>query len=1021
MIKQFTLSLVLILLYGSITAQQLQIHGQVLDESSSGMPGVSILEKGSTNGTVTDLDGKFSLAVNKEASLIFSFIGYQTKEVKVVNQNELTISMDPNAMGLEEVVVIGYGTSQKKDLTGSITSLKLEDSPIQNVANVNALSALKGSLPGLSIGNPTGAGQQPNILIRGQNSLLASNSPLLVVDGVIYNGSLSEINPGDIASIDVLKDAGSAAVYGANSANGVIVVTTKKGNTGKPKFNFSTYTGTQFWTNKPDVLKGEDYLTFRKDVLRANGASEADLNNLDYVLYPKEAEAYRSGKSIDWYDEIAQSGIMSNYQMSVSGGSEKMDYYISGSYLDQDGVVLGDKYNRANFLAKVNSEVNEWLSFGFDVRTGFEDRSGNAADFYMASAAGPFGYKNVTISGFEHQIERFPQSQTSVGSPLWSLQNHNLDKTNSYRGTGRISVKAPWVEGLSYDFRLNLGRSETFRENFVREFYYVNTLKEEELRNPQRYLNQANGNSSISKTDNWLINHLINYNRNFNNLHRLDVTLLAERQKRTSKGLSFSATDFSEAGTTVLGVNALELGVNSKRGGGTGLSELQQLAYMGRINYVYNDRYSASFTARRDGYSAFSANNKYGNFFSGGLAWTISEENFFKNTIGAVDYLKLRTTYGENGNPSIGAYSTLASIGVNSMIFGQQTMQTIYQSSLSNQTLSWETTTSFNFGLDFELFTSRLNGSVDYYISNTTDLLLNRRLPVTTGFSSVNTNLGKVHNKGLEIALNTVNVQSKDFRWNSAVTFFLNRNEIKSLYGIDSDGDGKEDDDRGNGWFIGKSLGAIYDYTFDGIVQESDTEYLEQYGGAPGDAKFKDISGPEGVPDGKITPDDRSIIGYSKPNFNLNLANTFSYKNFELYFSFFYTAGGGKNNWYMANNLRAYVPILPTNFNWVDRPYWTPERPSTEVPRPTYGNPYGYQFWQDHSFLRLQDVSLSYSLDQKTLEKLGPITRAKFYISGKNLLTLSDWIGLDPENATTYYSYGLPGMGSINIGANISF
>ena len=400
---------------------------------------------------------------------------------------------------------------------------------------------------------------------------------------------------------------------------------------------------------------------------------------------------------------------------------------------------------------------------------------------------------------------------------------------------------------------------------------------------------------------------------------------------------------------------------------------------------------------------------------SAALAWTVSEESFMKE-LDNLSYLKLRLSYGENGNPSIDRYSTFPKVGSGSYIFGQTLQNTLYQSSLANKSLGWERTKAFNIGLDFGVLNDRLTGNIEYYNSKTNDLLVERRLPSTSGYGKILDNMGEVANWGVELGLHSRNIETKNFQWNTNFTFWLNRNTINSLYGIDGDNDGVEDDDLSNGWFIGKSLGAVYHYTTDGVVQESDTEYMEKYNMAAGDMKIVDLN-----KDGKIDSDDKSIIGYTKPNFNMNMSNTLTYRNMQLYFSLDYIAGGGNNNYYISENKKGFNTGQMPAANWIDVEYWTPETPSNISPRADYNNKaYDLQFHQSRSFVRLQDVTFSYLFDKKLLDKSNFFTNAKVFVSGKNLLTFTGWRGLDPE-AGQRIGEGSPSFKTFSVGLNVSF
>lgn len=1017
----------LVFVSGFAYAQQVNVRGKVLESGTlTPLVGATVTVPGKSGGVITGSGGVFTLRASVGDSLSIEHIGYAKSQVAVTRDGEITVTLDVSVHTLNDVVVVGYGTQKKKDLTGAITSIKLENSPLANLPNVNLLDALKGSMPGFDIGAVNAAGSNPSINIRGQNSIRASNTPLVILDGAVFLGSFNELNPADIATVDVLKDASSTAIYGSLAANGVVLITTKRGRSEKPTISLSATGGVQTYTNRPDMLSPEGYIQLRKDrYLADNPSGVYDINT---NLPPYELEAYNKGLTVDWFDEITRVAPFSNYTLSVSGASSRFNYYVSGNYMNQKGIVVGDQFHKYSVLAKLEARITDWLRTGVNFGFTTKNADGIAADFNTGTISSPYGYRYVhdrgaTAPGFENfpnQMERYPQGQTTTSNPLWNTQQYNEDRNQNYRSISFARVDVPWVKGLSYTFNYSLNRWEGHSANFQPETMFINTMLLSELSSPTSHLVDANGNKSNPTRTDWYLNHLVNYKKLFGD-HSFDLTLLEEEQGRKTTALSISAKDFAGSGTSVLGSNALELGNPANYTVNTDSRELYQMASMARLNYMYKNRYHASLSIRQDGYSGYAEGHKYGVFRAGALAWTISDESFVRRNYKYIDNLKLRLSYGENGNPSIGEYATFPSINSsNTILLGGNTQRVVYLSNLANKNLNWEKTTALNLGLDFGIFRNRLSGSVNVYNSNTTDLLLSRAIPIFNGFTTVLDNIGKVNNKGIELQLNLQNVNSKQFVWNTGFNFWLNRNKVVSLYGLDANKDGKEDDDVTNSLFIGKSLSAIYTYVMDGIIQKDDAEFISVYGGKPGDIKFKDLNS-----DGRIDAKDRTIVGYTKPNFTMTLSNTLGYKGVELYFLFNFIAGGGKDNWYMGSNTYAYFPNAlygGTAANWLNKPYWTPTNPSNTVPGVNYNNSaYGYGFPHSRQFVRLQDLALSYTIPAPVLAK-AHISSLKVFVSGKNLLTFTGWEGLDPETGTTFAaSSGYPVFKIFTFGLNATF
>src|SRR5690554_2343518 len=642
--------LCVILLFGAQSmAQSNTISGVVKSEGDLELiPGASILIKGTTRGTTTNIDGEFTLQASVGEVLMFSFIGYETQEITVTaNTANLEIILSSSTSDLGEVVVVGYGITSREDFTGSVGSLKLENSPVALMPNLNALDALKGSVSGLNIGATNSAGGEPSMQIRGQNSISGSNTPLIVLDGVIFLGSLNDINPNDIASFDVLKDATSAAAYGSRSANGVIAITTKKGRTGKPVITFNTSTGFQTWQNRPVMMKGEEWIKVVND---RNKYTEGSTN----WMKPGELANLEAGRETVWLDEATQTGIMQNYQAAISGASETFNYYLSSSYDDNKGIIKGDEFNRISIFGKVNADITDWLEVGIDAGFSKRDYSGVPANIAQAQMMSPYG---VNYRDDQGNLEKYPYTQSAI-HPLWGVQDgtrENMDIRNNYRLNTFAMVKVPWIQGLSYrlNFLTNLDRNES--GNFMYENYYVQEgegLARYEPSVLQGFLTNANGNLNNNKSQSYVVDNIVNY-KNFIGDHNFDITLVATRDHLKHESINSVGSDFASNGNTTLGMWGLHKGTVQR----IDLNGYEQanIGYLGRLNYSYSDKYFLTASYRRDGASVFGANKKWANFSAVGLAWKISNERFLQG-VDKLGDLKLKLSWGQNGNQGIDPY-----------------------------------------------------------------------------------------------------------------------------------------------------------------------------------------------------------------------------------------------------------------------------------------------------------------------------------------------------------------------------
>ncbi len=978
------------------SATPVKITGTIVDDNNEPIIGANVSIKGTTTGTITDMDGKFSLEASKGMTLLISYIGYETQEIAIGNQTTYKIRLSEDSQALDEVVVIGYGTQNRQAITGSISKAKLETYKI--VPTNNVLETIKGSMPGLNIGGTNTAGGTPSFSIRGQNSTRNSaedngNKPLIVVDGAIFNGDLADIPSDDIESFTVLKDASAAAVYGSRSANGVVLIQTKRGRSkdNKPNFNVNLSYGISNEMKRLKVYDAPGYLQRMLDIRSLNGM-EADPDKIPYYLEVEEKKNYEATADHrptlkDPYDMFRQNAYDLKANVSISNSSDLASYYISANMTDQKGVLMNDTYKNFSGRINIDTHLTDWLKIGVKSNYSIRDLSGSAPKMEQATHFSPF----ASIYDENGDYLQFPQTTTSFQSPYWSMHSSDTEKYNNLGAILDATITIPWVKGLSY----SMVYSNNLR--WSQKYYFDNEFTTEGLGK------NGKGERKLNNDYNMLLDNMIKYNNTFAGKHNVDVTLLYSRERSTWEETKAYAENFDN---TILGDNSLQDGKNQKTT--TSAGESGAIGMMARATYTFDNRYSLTGTVRRDGYSAFSISKKWGTFASAGVNWNISNEAFMK-PVKFVDNLALRLSYGSNGNQSISPYSTLAKVATDKYIFAGDPSYSItqYIKSFALNNLGWETTTGFNFGLDFAVLNNRLSGSIDAYATNTTDLLFNLTLPGISGKTSMLSNVGKIRNKGVEINLHSLNIESGDFSWTSDFAFSLNRNKVVSIYGDDNDGDGKEDDLISSGYFIGKSLGTLYKYKVSGMWQQSDVDNgTIMEGMRPGDYILEDVDG-----DGKITSDkDRQFVGNTNPNFRWSLTNTLNYKEFSLMFYFNSVWGG--NGYYLSEKNTPYNDGYANNPN-INHPvydYWTPENTGAKYPRPDYKNA-AYQGikYIDRSFIKLQKVALSYDLSR--FVKPAGFNNMILSVSADNLFTFAPhWDGLDPETDQGVYDQALPSI-----------
>jgi len=958
------------------------ISGKVTDTEGQPLPGVSIVIKGTTQGTATNTDGEYSLTnVPLDATLVFSFVGMKTQEVRVGSQTNINITMEEEVIGIEEVVAIGYGTMKKSDLTGSVTNVDISEArPVQDV---NLAESLQGQVPGLNISMGSGApGANPELLIRGQRSLSASNAPLIVVDGFPFQGSLNEINTTDIESVSVLKDVSASAIYGARAANGVILITTKSGGNKNLEISVNSNISFEQPLETVDLMNGEQYIKKLTDV--------ADFLEIEYdsprdLLQERQYDQYDANTQIDWFDLVFDTGVKALNTISLKGKTEKTTFYNSVSALNHSGVLDRSSFDRFNIVGNMTHNFNDWLSYTSNIRLSQSDNGAMTPWFGNVPKLSPYG----KLKDDDGNYERYPQfPETFIWNPY---ANDGATKDEISRNVflkQGLEFSPKFVPGLSY----KLDGALNYLSYEYGAYYPKNTYDGE----------PNNGYASTNKTNRyrWLVENLLKYNISFNN-HNIDLTALFSREESGEKGESIAAFDFPVSDENLYHYiqSAESL---SRSGTATWMNRTAIQSVMGRINYNYNNRYYISGTYRQDGYSGFAENKKFASFPSVAVAWNISNEDFFQGSSlsGLVNLLKIRVSYGDAGNMGISPYSTLDRYNVTNYVFGSTTAIGALTGSVGNKFLSWETTRSLNLGLEFYLFNQRLYGNLDMYQSRTFDLLMARTVPIMNGYSTIMDNIGETKNRGLELSLNSVNVDTGNLKWTSNLNFFMYRDEITKL----REG---ETEDLGNGWFVGEPISSIYDYNMIGVFksqEEIDASHMPS--SVPGGAILEDADD-----SGDLTVEDKKIIGVERPLWTANLMNTFTYKSFEAGFQLYTVQKTLREN--SIINPGSYESDKKTNYPVLD--YWTPDNPGAEYVNPGYDKKQivNHGFYQDASFLRIKSIHTSYNFNH-----FKGIRNLKLILECKNVYTFTNWIGYDPEAWGSFMPYPNPRVYTLGINLN---
>ncbi|WP_300596627.1 TonB-dependent receptor [Niabella sp.] len=972
------------------------ITGVVTSQGGAPLPGVSVLIKGTNTGVITDQKGAFIIYVPEKANarLEFTSTGYEPQERDITGNAKIQVVMTATTMGLDEVVVIGYGTAKRKDVTGAVASVqatKLEKEAPRSVQDL-----LRGNAAGLIIGqgNPRSAAKgDADILVRGSGTLKAGSSPLSVVDGVIFDGSFADLNPNDIQSIDILKDASATAVYGARAANGVVLITTKKGTVGKPRITFNANVGMVEAAAMPRVMNPEEFLQWRYDY-EVGRRTDADLQKypemfidprkltnvtpLDWYNYSQktpvtsvtdeqlirawltrldlkspEIDNYINNKITNWQKLVFQRGLQQDYTAAVSNRNENSSYYFSLNHVDRQGIVKGDRFKDFRTRLNLESKVTSFLKVGANTNFSVRNEGFLQADWNQMTAISPYGSNNIGDTSILPLYWRLPTSDATPVNPFYdNLYRDRKDLTTS------LNSSLYGIITLPYGFEI--------QSNYTPSLVWHEYYNHESSKNINWTSTGGNSERQFEKTFNWQIDNVLRWKKRYD-IHNFEVTLLQNAEKGQFWMTDATASSFSPS--DILGYHRLQAGTVPHASSNDTYRTGDAL--MGRFYYSLKDRYMLTASIRRDGYSAFGTKNPRATFPALAFAWDVSEEKFMQSTSSWLDYFKLRLSWGKNGNRDIDQYAALSDMtsGLHPYInqagvvyLGSQ----LYVSRMANPDLKWEAKASYNLGLDFSLFKNRLSGTIDAYTATTQDLLVDRSLPSVVAFSSVAANLGQMNNKGFEININGSIIQKKDFNWNSGLMFMLNRRKIVHLYGImvdvkDANGNvigKKEADDISKSWFIGHDPDQIWSYERVGVWQVAEAAAAAKYGNQPGDFKYKDQNG-----DSLMTNDDKTFQGYKSPRFRWSWRNDFNYKQWSLSL-FIYSNWGQTEQFNRAANSSSF-PDRTTDYM---QPRWTVNNPINDYAR--IGSKNLGTYYVDRSFIRFDNISISYAAPQSWVKAM---------------------------------------------------
>lgn len=948
-------------------AQQITVQGVVKDQTGETVIGASVMEKGTTNGTITGIDGDFSLNMSPNGTLVVSFVGYKTQEVQVKGQKQLQVVLSEDAEMLDEVVVIGYGTMKKSDLTGAVSSIgnkDIKDSPVSNLGQ-----AIQGKISGVQIVDAGKPGDNVSIKIRGLGSI-NNCDPLVVIDGVPTDLGLSSLNMADVERLDVLKDASATAIYGSRGANGVVMITTKRGTEGKGKLAVSANYSFQNATNVPSLLNAAQYAELSNDMMVNSGRNPN----------PEWANPSELGAGTDWMDELLRTGVMQNYTVSYSGGNEKSHYYVSGGFLDQSGIVKSVNYRRFTFQSNSDAQVLKWLKFSNNITFSADTKksgSYNIGDALKALPIYPVKNEDGSWSGPDGNSEWYGSTRNPIGPT-----ELNKSQTDGYNFLANLTAELTFTKWLKFKSAFGYDAKFWFIDNFTPKYNWKPTPTEE----TSRY-------KSDNKSFTYLWDNYFLFDHTFAEKHRVGLMAGMSAQWNTNDYLNAQKNVFMFDN-----VHEMDNGEEMYAIGGNE-TEWALLSYMARVNYSYEDRYLLTATIRRDGSSRFGKKHRWGTFPSVSVAWRASQEKWFpKNDY--INDLKVRAGYGVTGSQaSVGNYSYLASYNTSVYPFGISSgnQTALVSSTLANPYIHWEEVAQTNIGFDASLFNSRVMFSFDAYLKETRDMLVKASIPITSGFEDTTTtytNAGKVRNQGIEMSLHTINLTG-ELGWETNLTATYNKNKIKDL-----NSDVPYYINQINNSYVTMlakdyPINVFYGYVTDGIFQNQSevNTHAVQPGAEPGDIRFRDLNN-----DGVINDSDRTVIGNPNPSWLFSMNNSLSYKGFEL--SVFLQGIAG-NKIYNANNIDNTGMAAAYNQTTDVLKRWQGEGTSNSMPRAVFGDPnqntrVSDRFVENGSYLRLKNITLSYTFPKQWLQK-AQIENARLSLSCENVATITGYSGFDPE------------------------